>query len=121
MEHTFDTWYREIRNLFASSLISHDLRRDIMSGNKEDFSVTDGVQTVNTKQQRFSTEETIELLLRLSKYARQPVCKFTMDDRVLVGRLVHKQQSTLFIKHRFGKKAIPYKMEKLQAIDILRL
>ncbi|AZV41788.1 hypothetical protein [Peribacillus asahii] len=92
-----------------------------MDGNKESSSVTDGVQTVNTKQQRFSNEEMIELLLRLSKYARQPVCKFTIEGQVLVGRLVHKQQSTIFIKHRFGKKAIPYKMENLQAIDILHL
>jgi hypothetical protein len=92
-----------------------------MDGNKENFSVTDRAQTVETKTAQYSAAELVELLVRLPAFARQPVCKFTIQGQPFIGRLVHKQKSTLYIKHRFGKKAIPYKMEQLQAIDILYL
>ena len=61
-------------------------------------------QLKNTAQ--FSVEELVEFLVRLPAFARKPVCKFKIDGQFIVGRLVHKQNSILYIKHRFGKKAI---------------
>ena len=92
-----------------------------MDGNKENPSFTDQAQTVEIKTAQFSVEELVEFLVRLPAFARKPVCKFKIDGQPIVGRLVHKQNSILFIKHHFGKKAIPYKMEQLQAIEILHL
>lgn len=93
----------------------------IMNGNEEKFSVTDRAQTVERKEARYSVEEMVELLVKLPAFARKPVCKFTIEGQVVIGRLVHRQTSTLFIKHHFGKKAIPYKMEQLEAIELLHL
>lgn len=92
-----------------------------MNGNKENFSVTDGPQTIDTKQAQLSVEEIVDLLVRLPAFARKPVCKFTIEGQSIIGRMVRKQESILFIKHSFGKKAIPYKLEQLKAIEILHL
>ena len=92
-----------------------------MDGNKENFSVTDQAQTVEINTAQFSVEEIIEFLVRLPAFARKPVCKFQIDGEFIIGRLVQKQNSNLYIKHRFGKKAIPYKMEELQAVEIIHL
>jgi hypothetical protein len=92
-----------------------------MDGNKENFSVTDQTQTVEMNTTQFSVEEIVDFLVRLPAFARKPVCKFQIEDQSIVGRLVHKRDSILYIKHHFGKKAVPYKMEHLQAIEILHL
>lgn len=92
-----------------------------MDGNMEKFSVTDRAQTVNINSVQFSVEEIIDFLVRLPAFARKPVCKFHIDGQSIIGRLVHKQNSILYIKHRFGKKSIPYKMEDLQAVEIIHL
>ena len=92
-----------------------------MNGNKENFSVTDGPQTMDTNHAQLSVEEIVELLVRLPAFARKPVCKFTIEGQSIIGRMVRKQESILFIKHSFGKKAIPYKLEQLKAIEILHL
>ena len=92
-----------------------------MDGNKEKLSVTDQTQTVEMNSETFSVKELVEFIVRLPAFARKPVCKFTIDGQSIVGRLVHKQNSILYIKHRFGKKAIPYKMEQLQAVEIIHL
>ncbi len=92
-----------------------------MDGNKENFSVTDQTQTVEMNATQFSVAEIVDFLVRLPVFARKPVCKFKIDDQFIVGKLVHKRDSTLYIKHHFGKRAVPYKMEQLQAIEILHL
>lgn len=92
-----------------------------MDGDKDNFSVTDYPQTVEMKTTKFNVEELIEFIVRLPAFARKPVCKFKIDGQFIVGRLVHKQNSILYIKHRFGKKAIPYKMEQLQSVEIIHL
>ena len=91
-----------------------------MDGKIENLSVTDQAQTAENITQ-FSVQELVEFLVRLPAFARKPVCKFKIDGQFIVGRLVHKQNTILYIKHRFGKKAIAYKMEQLQAIEILHL
>lgn len=92
-----------------------------MDGNKESFSVTDQAQTVEMKTAPFNVEEILEFLLRLPAFARKPVCKFKLNGQTIVGRLVHRQHNILYIKHRFGKKAVPYKLEQLQSIEIIHL
>lgn len=92
-----------------------------MDGNKENFSVTEQAQIVEMKAAQFSVEELVEFLVRLPAFARRPVCKFKMDGQSIVGRVVKKQNSILYIKHRYGKKAIPYNLEQIQAIEILHL
>lgn len=92
-----------------------------MDGDKDNFPVTDHPQTVEMKKAKFNVEELIEFIVRLPAFARKPVCKFKIDGQFIVGRLVHKQDSILYIKHRFGKKAIPYKMEQLQSVEIIHL
>lgn len=92
-----------------------------MDGNKDHVPVTGQAQTVETQATQYSVEKIIELLVKLPAFARQPVCRFTIEGQPVIGQLVKKRDSTLYIKHRFGKKAIPYKMEQLQAIKILHL
>lgn len=92
-----------------------------MDGNMEKFSVTGRAQTIKMNTEQFSVEELIDFIVRLPAFARKPVCKFNIDGQSIIGRLVHKQNSILYIKHRFGKKAIPYKMEDLQAVEIIHL
>ncbi|MEW5549549.1 hypothetical protein ABGT22_06150 [Peribacillus frigoritolerans] len=68
----------------------------------------------------FTAEELVELLSRLPAFAPKPVCKFIINDRTLFGKLEQKKESSLFIRHKFGKKVVQYQMEQLQSVDILK-
>ncbi|MGG4267294.1 hypothetical protein [Peribacillus simplex] len=68
----------------------------------------------------YTAEELVELLSRLPAFAPKPVCKFIINDRTLFGKLEHKKESSLFIRHKFGKKVVQYDMEQLQSVDILK-
>ncbi|MGM9954971.1 MAG: hypothetical protein ACI35J_03805 [Peribacillus sp.] len=99
---------------------------------KKRLSFTDGVQTVceppvkqiNPTSKRldgsYNTEELLELLGRLPAFAPKPVCKFTINGRTLFGKLEQKQESSLFIRHHFGKKVVKYHIEQLQSVVILK-
>ncbi|AMM92164.1 hypothetical protein QUF81_22035 [Peribacillus simplex] len=79
---------------------------------------------LNLDEKKFSTsytaEELVELLSRLPAFAPKPVCKFIINDRTLFGKLEHKKESSLFIRHKFGKKVVQYHMKQLQSVDILK-
>ncbi|MFJ7752289.1 hypothetical protein ACQKGI_11840 [Peribacillus muralis] len=68
----------------------------------------------------YSAEELVELLSRLPAFAPKPVCKFTINGRTLFGKLEHKNESNLYIRHKFGKKVVQYDMKQLQGVDILK-
>ena len=68
----------------------------------------------------FSTEEMVELLSRLPAFAPKPVCKFIINGRTMFGKLEHKKESSLFIRHKFGRKVVQYHIEQLQSVDILK-
>ncbi|MET1177669.1 hypothetical protein ABG775_06795 [Peribacillus simplex] len=68
----------------------------------------------------YTAEELVELLSRLPAFAPKPVCKFIINDRTLFGKLEQKKESSLFIRHKFGKKVVQYNMEQLQSVDILK-
>ncbi|MDM5357658.1 hypothetical protein [Peribacillus sp. ACCC06369] len=68
----------------------------------------------------YTAEELVELLSRLPAFAPKPVCKFIINDRTLFGKLEQKKESSLFIRHKFGKKVVQYHMEQLQSVDILK-
>ena len=99
---------------------------------KKRLSFTDGVQTVcmppvkqispNSKRLdgSYNTEEIIELLGRLPAFAPKPVCKFIINGRTLYGKLEQKKESSLFIRHRFGKQVVKYHIEQLQSVVILK-
>ncbi|MFC9596485.1 hypothetical protein ACFY5J_10065 [Peribacillus butanolivorans] len=103
-----------------------------MDVKKERLPCTVGKQTVhNTPKSQinlnrenfttsFSTEEMVELLSRLPAFAPKPVCKFIINGRTMFGKLEHKKESSLFIRHKFGKKVVQYHIEQLQSVDILK-
>ncbi|KRF62687.1 hypothetical protein ASG99_23475 [Bacillus sp. Soil768D1] len=68
----------------------------------------------------FSTEEMVELLSRLPAFAPKPVCKFIINGRTMFGKLEHKKESSLFIRHKYGKKVVQYHIEQLQSVNILK-
>lgn len=81
-----------------------------------------GADILESKEHdRFSTKEIIELIERLPPFAPRPVCRLRINGKVLVGRVIGKEQSKLIIKHRFGKKAISYNIGNLEAIEIIQL
>ena len=90
----------------------------------------DGKQTIqstlkrqiNLHEKNISTSYTAEelVLSRLPAFAPKPVCKFIINDRALFGKLEQKKESSLFIRHKFGKKVVQYQMEQLQSVDILK-
>lgn len=93
---------------------------------------TDGIQTKQTTPVKdlnhiskrissyYSMEEKVELLSRLPAFAPKPVCKFIINGQTLFGKLEHKQETTLFIRHKFGKKVVKYQIDQLQSVDILK-
>lgn len=93
---------------------------------------TDGIQTDQTISVKdvnhisksisssYSMEEKVELLGRLPAFAPKPVCKFIINGQTLFGKLEHKQETTLFIRHKFGKKVVKYQIDQLQSVDILK-
>ena len=93
---------------------------------------TDGIQTKQTTPVKdlnhinqsisstYSMEEKVELLGRLPAFAPKPVCKFIINGQTLFGKLEHKQETTLFIRHKFGKKVVKYQIDQLQSVDILK-
>ncbi|MGE7183252.1 hypothetical protein ACQKKK_04450 [Peribacillus sp. NPDC006672] len=86
----------------------HNTLKRHMKLNEENFSTS------------YTAEELVELLSRLPAFAPKPVCKFIINDRTLFGKLEHKKESSLFIRHKFGKKVVQYHMEQLQSVDILK-
>ncbi|CAH0209314.1 hypothetical protein SRABI96_02130 [Peribacillus sp. Bi96] len=68
----------------------------------------------------YSAEELVELLSRLPAFAPKPVCKFIINGRTLFGKLEQKKKSSLYIRHKFGKKVVQYHIEQLQSVDILK-
>ncbi|MGE7761035.1 hypothetical protein [Peribacillus sp. NPDC097895] len=68
----------------------------------------------------YSAEELVELLSRLPAFAPKPVCKFIINGRTLFGKLEQKKKSSLYIRHKFGKKVVQYNIEQLQSVDILK-
>lgn len=103
-----------------------------MDVKKMRLSYTDGIQTKQTTpikdlhhisksiSSSYSTEEKVELLGRLPAFAPKPVCKFIINGRTLFGKLEHKQETNLFIRHKFGKKVVKYQIDQLQSVDILK-
>ncbi|MFD9624686.1 hypothetical protein [Peribacillus muralis] len=68
----------------------------------------------------YSAEELVELLSRLPAFAPKPVCKFIINGHTLFGKLELKKESSLYIRHKFGKKVVQYRMEQLQSVHILK-
>ena len=81
--------------------------------------ITHNSKSVNISH-LYSTEEKVEFLGRLPAFAPKPVCKFIINGRTMFGRLEHKQESNLFIRHKFGKKVIKYHIKQVQSVDILK-
>jgi hypothetical protein len=106
-------------------------RRDIMNFKKDSLSYALEKQTVHNTlngpkdlvkpcSNSYSTEEMVELMSRLPAFAPKPVCKFVINGHTMFGKLEHKKESCIYIRHKFGKKVVKYHIEQLQSIDILK-
>ncbi|WP_110929110.1 hypothetical protein [Bacillus massiliglaciei] len=95
-----------------------------MDGKKDD-SFTGGTQIAadcqkKEKERKFSKDTLLELMERLPPFARKPLCRFELENRRVIGRLESRKGPYVFIRHQFGKKAVPYEWSKIQDIQIIK-